>query len=136
MTLKSPKEQKSGGDTIVDVFESGGPLCPVKAFLKWKPSISKSNRGYPIFRKKNGTPLTTRKLNQHLKTLLGEHIPKNTGTISSHSFRIGIASLLGTQGFSDKEIMQAGRWSSRAFERYMKLPRTKRAEIAKKIGSL
>ncbi len=49
---------------------------------------------------------------------------------------IGIASMLGSAGFEDQEIMATGRWSSRVFERYLKLTRTKRAEVNKKIGKL
>jgi hypothetical protein len=40
------------------------------------------------------------------------------------------------RGFEDGEVMVAGRWSSRAFEGYMRNPRTKRASIAKEIAKL
>jgi hypothetical protein len=56
------------------------------------------------------------------------------GTITSHSFRAGIASMMGVMGYSDSEIMGVGRWSSNSFEKYIKLPRTRRLEMAKKIG--
>lgn len=131
ITLKNPKE--SGNITVVDIFESGGPLCPVKALLKWE-SINKPDTNLPMFRNKAGTPLTASKLNGYLKELLGKHL--TDGQITTHSFRIGIASILGSKGFSDSEIKLAGRWSSRAFQAYLRLPRTQRAEIAKKIGTL
>lgn len=131
IVLKSPKE--SGNKTIVDIFESGGPLCPVKAMQKWQ-KVSKPDATLPLFRDKNGTPLTATKLNLYLKELLGKHL--NSGSITTHSFRIGIASILGTKGFSDSEIKLAGRWSSRAFQAYLRLPRTQRAAIAMKIGNL
>ncbi len=51
----------------------------------------------------------------------------------THSFRIGTASMLGTLGYGDEDIQAVGRWSSRAFEEYLRLPRTKRMLIAKKI---
>ena len=56
--------------------------------------------------------------------------------MTSHSFRAGIASLMGVLGYSDDQIMAIGRWSSSAFERYLKLPRTKRAQMAKELGKL
>ena len=34
--VKSPKEDRIGKDIIVDVYESGGFACPVRAFKKWK----------------------------------------------------------------------------------------------------
>ena len=53
-----------------------------------------------------------------------------------HSFRAGMASLLGTLGYTDEDIQAVGRWSSRAFLAYLKLPRTQRLTMAKKIGEL
>ena len=39
--------------------------------------------------------------------------------------------MMGTLGFSVEDIKAVGRWNSRAFLEYVKLPRTRRAEIAK-----
>ena len=135
VTLKCPKEKKAGRPTIIDVFEIGGPLCPVGAFLTWT-ELNTPEPGMPLFRKRDGTPMTGRKVNTLLKTLLREFACFENGTISSHSFRSGIVSILGSKGFSDEEIKLVGRWSSRAFIRYMKLPRTQQAAIAKRIGNL
>ena len=41
--------------------------------------------------------------------------------------------MLANLGYSVKEVKAVGRWSSRAVELYMKLPRTKRMSVAKKI---
>jgi hypothetical protein len=41
--------------------------------------------------------------------------------------------MLGTLGYDDEDIQEVGRWSSRAFEEYLMLPRTKRMAVAKKI---
>jgi hypothetical protein len=41
--------------------------------------------------------------------------------------------MLGKLGYSDADIKAVGRWSSRAFEEYLRLPRTKRMQIAKEI---
>jgi hypothetical protein len=133
--LKCPKEQRDGKAVLVDIFESGGPICPVRAFQKWK-LLAKCENGKPAFRGPCGTPLTGRKLNSYVKDLLKDSINYREGQLTTHSFRSGIASLLGSKGFSDEEIKQAGRWSSNAFQVYMKLPRTKRAAIARRIGQL
>jgi hypothetical protein len=133
--LKCPKEQRDGKAVLVDVFESGGPICPVKAFCKWK-LLAKCEGKKPAFRAPCGTPLTGRKLNGYVKELLKGSIDYAEGQLTGHSFRSGIASLLGSKGFSDEEIKQVGRWSSSAFQAYIKLPRTKRAAIARRIGQL
>lgn len=133
--LKSPKELKKAKSTIVDIYQSDGPLCPVKAFEKWqKKNNAESN--LPLFRDKEGVPLTIRKMNLLLTMLMGKHIPVEGGKFSSHSFRIGLATVLGEKGFADKDIKSAGRWSSRVFSTYCTLPRTQRAAIAKEIGAL
>jgi hypothetical protein len=133
--LKSPKEQRDGKTVVVDVFESGGDICPVRAYRKWE-KLSQGEADWPAFRAPCGTPLTGRKLNSYIRELLGGSVDYEKGKITSHSFRSGIASILGSKGFSDEEIKQAGRWSSNAFQAYMKLPRTKRAAIARRIGQL
>ena len=71
-----------------------------------------------------------------LRKLLGKHLVGYKRKVTSHSFRAGLASLMGKLGYSDDDIMAVGRWSSRSFEAYMKLPRTKRLMMAKKIGRM
>ena len=135
VTLKCPKERAAGDATVVDIFESGGSLCPIKAFSRWQTRSDRMG-DMPLFRTGDGTPLTCRKYNELLKKLLGRHAHFSGGSISAHSFRAGITTILGTKGFSDEEIKLVGRWSSRAFEIYMKGNRTKRALMAKKLGEL
>lgn len=134
ISIKSPKEDRIGREVIIDIYSSHGLLCPVKAFEKWLNTNPPADADKPAFRDENGTPLTGRKLNQILKTCLSEHINYEDGYVTSHSFRSGIASLMGTLGYTDSQIKAVGRWSSSAFESYLKLPRTKRAEMARKIG--
>ena len=134
--IKSPKTDRIGVDAIIDVYESKGPLCPVKAFKKWKQYASHLSSASPAFRDESGRPLTGAKFNKILKSFLGKHINYKLGKISSHSFRSGMASLLGTLGYSDEEIQAVGRWSSRAFLAYLKLPRTQRLQMARKIGEM
>jgi hypothetical protein len=133
--LKCPKENKTAAATVVDVFQNGGKICPVKAFKKWK-SLKFRQAGLPLFRWDSGTPLTGTKLNKIMKTLLGPHTDSTIGFFGTHSFRIGIATMLGQAGFEDQDIMATGRWSSRVFERYLKLARTKRSSVHQKISRL
>ena len=135
ITLKCPKEKKTGDSTIVDIFEAEGPLCPVRAYEKWRRN-SNQQANMPLFCHPDGTPLTDRKFNFYLKTLLGRHAQFAKGTISSHSFRAGIPTILGSKGHDDEEIKKVGRWSSRAFEIYIKGKRTNRAAIARQLGDI
>lgn len=134
--LKSQKTDRIGVDMIVDVYESGGALCPVRACKKWMASSSQLSDSKPAFRLGSGKPLTGKKYNSYLKKLLEKHLNYEKERITSHSFRAGIATLMGQMGFADQEIQALGRWSSKAFEAYLKLPRTKRLEMARQIGRL
>jgi hypothetical protein len=88
------------------------------------------------FRREDGSAFTGRRLNETLKKLLHGHLDYDQGRIWTHSFRSGIPSMLGAAGFSDSDIMAVGRWSSRAFECYLKLARTKRKQMARAIAGL
>jgi len=134
--LKCPKENRNGQCTIVKVYETEGTLCPVKAFDRWNRMTKTKEDKTPLFREEDGTPLTGKKLNKVLKTLLEDNIDYKIGKIQTHSFRIGLASTLGARGFSEEEIKKAGRWKSGAYETYTRLPRTDRDKVARKISLL
>jgi hypothetical protein len=135
VSVKAPKENKKGGTAVVDVYETEGPTCPVKAFTRWRDRTS-YDANMILFKEEDGTPLTGRKFNALLRQLLEPHIDYSKGQITAHSFRSGIPSLLGALGHSEDDIKKVGRWSSRSFEHYTKLPRTNRAAIAQKLGRI
>ena len=132
--LKSPKEDRIGKGKIIDIYESKGPLCPVRAWERWSRLKGETREDLPAFRRENGTCFTGKHLNKLLRAFLEPHLDYEQMKISSHSFRAGMATLLGTLGFGDEEIMAMGRWSSDAYLSYLKLPRTKRIEMAKKVA--
>lgn len=134
--LKQEKTNSSKSATIIDVFEAPGPICPVRALRKWLNCSPHTNKKLPAFRKPDGRAYTGRELNEYLSGFSQRTFPNSPGKISAHSFRVGLASTLGSLGYDDSEIQLAGRWSSRAFESYLKLPRTKRIRIAREIGNL
>ena len=121
--IKSPKTDRVGADTIVDVYESGGPLCPLRAFSNWRAVAAHTIKSYLLFIDDQGLPLTGKRFNTILKDSWGKYLDYRVGKITSHSFRAGIASLPGVIGFSEGEIKAVGRWSSRAYLDYLKLPR-------------
>ena len=128
--IKAPKENRAGTSEIVDVYETKSGICPIRAFRKWDSQREKEV-GQPIFRFKDGTPLTGRKFNEILRERLRGLVPDVDTLISSHSFRAGAASMMAALGYSDEDIKAVGRWNSRSFEDYIKVPRTKRIAIAK-----
>ena len=134
--VKAPKESRHGKAVVIDVYQATGHICPVKAFKKWVATASHREPGQPAFRQADGTPLTGKKVNKILKERLSGFVNMSLGPLTTHCFRIGLASMLGQLGHDDGEIQAVGRWSSRAFETYIKLPRTKRMAMAKKIAMI
>ena len=132
--IKAPKEDKLGRITIVDVFQSRSDLCPVRAFQKWKNTNPPTAPGQSAFRWAKGTPLTGGKLTEVIRERLSGLLGGTERHYSTHSFRTGAASMLGALGYSDSDVKALGRWNSRSFERYMKLPRSKRAAVAKEFS--
>ena len=128
--IKAPKEDKTGKAVIVDVFQTRSAVCPVQAFVKWDGYRLKE-RDQPLFRFSSGEPLTGKRLNEIIRERLQGQEGVDGELISSHSFRAGAASSMAAMGFGDEDIQSVGRWSSRAFLEYIKLPRTRRAEVAR-----
>ena len=134
LTLKSEKTNSSGTPTVVDIYPSQSSVCPISAFKKWQAAKPEHQSHLPAFRLQNGDNLTLRAFNKFLKETFDPLLAGKNGSISGHSLRIGLASMLGSLGYADEEVMAAGRWSSRAFKAYLKLPRTRRLEVARAIG--
>ena len=132
--VKAPKERRDNRAVIVDIYQADTNICPVRATKKWWRATKSFQSDQPAFRLGNGDPLTIQMFNKILKDRL---IGVLDGyRLSSHSFRGGAASMMASLGYSDKDVKAVGRWSSRAVELYMKLPRTKRISAAKNVQKL
>ena len=127
--LKNSKTSKSS--EIVDVYENDSAICPVKAYTKLSKTTKAMANDYPMFSNEKGKLLTVRKLNVHLHRLVNSKLTGCRGKVTAHSFRAGLTSIFGSLGYADEELKRFGRWSSRAFELYIKSNRTKRAGVAK-----
>jgi hypothetical protein len=133
LRLKSPKEDKMNRSLIVDVFGSGSNLCPVKALKSWLDAGVEREAEGPLFCLSSGAPLTPKKFIQIVRSQLKGYL-EDENTIAGHSFRIGLASMLASLGYSETDIKAMGRWSSRAWLEYVKHPRTLRIAVARNVG--
>jgi site-specific recombinase XerD len=91
--------------------------CPVKAyaaFLRIRP-----DRTMTAFCYADSKPLTATYVRQSFNRIL-HSLGMRAADYNTHSFRIGRATDMYTQGFSDAQIAMAGRWKSRAFVTYIK----------------
>jgi hypothetical protein len=131
--LKSTKTCRAAlKGQVVEVFENGTKLCPVRAYKKYRELHGSSRQGMPAFRDETGWAYRHAQFNKDLKEILGKKI--QYGKLTAHSFRSGLATLMATVGYSDEEIQAAGRWSSEAFLRYIKRPRLTRIRVAKRLS--
>ena len=120
---------------VIDIYPTNSDLCPIRAYDKWV-NTKTCALNLPAFRLTSGKTLTPTNFNAKLHTWLRGYIDYSVCSVTGHSFRAGIPSILATMGFPDKDIQAAGRWSSRAFELYCKLPRTRRIAMSRALGNL
>ena len=88
-------------------------LCPVSAmynFIHQSTFISG-----PLFTYSDGSYLTQNRVSLMLRSCFGNC------RINTHSFRIGGASTMASAGIPDSTIMIMGRWSSNAYQKYLRL---------------
>ena len=97
---------------------SGNVVCAVRALLHYL-HLRGGNAG-PLFRHKNGSPLTRTTLTAWLRNAVSR--AGIEGNFSGHSFRIGAATSAATAGIPDHLIKTLGRWFSNAYQLYIQTP--------------
>jgi len=136
ITVKNPK---SGRKTeLVEIFEFPKKrLCPVRSLRKLR-SLQKKGGVFdpfrPVFRFGSGSCLTQRRLNKFIGRLGRKSVfGKNKWT--GKSFRAGLPSDMerGPPILEKKDYQKLGRWSSNAFECYLKENRAERKWEMEKI---
>ena len=117
LTLKQPKTSRSMPTQLVEIPELGRDLCAVRAFRKWSAGRkARQDPETPVFTMANGDLVTTGYINKVLAELLKEESPK----ITAKAFRPGLATILARQGATPEELKVLGRWTSKAYEQYIR----------------
>ena len=102
---------------LVEIPELGRDVCAVRAFMKLSAGKkSKQDPSTPVFTMANGDLVTVGYVNKMLKALLKEESPK----ITAKAFRPGLATILTRQGATPEELKVLGRWTSKAYEAYIR----------------
>lgn len=106
------------------------PLCAVDAMLAYL--VIRGDFPGPLFRLQSGQPLSRPLLNQWLRDIMsGAGI---TGSFSSHSFRIGAATVAAQRGIPDHQIQLMGRWTSNAYQLYIRTPADVLAKLSVQLA--
>ncbi len=87
----------------------------------------------PQFVYSDGSPLSKCKLNKKLQQVLSA--AGWQGRFTLHSFRVGAASTAASLGTPDHLIKALGRWSSEAYQVYIKLPQNRLVSASKSLAS-
>ena len=131
--LLKPKEFREGrGGVNVELFELGDSMkwCPVRAHRKFLEDCAWTRtKDSPVFRWKSGRNITPEALNNYIRTValdLSDY-PADS-SVTSHSFRAGIVSLMGAMGEPEDLIKSIGRWSSNSWMLYAKTGRSVRLD--------
>ena len=103
-----------------DIYVGRGvdSVCPIVALGSYL-----SRRGStpgPLFLFSNSRPLTRQQLSSSVQAIL--HAAGYSGSYSGHSFRIGAATTAAARGVPDHLIKTLGRWSSDAYQVYIRTP--------------
>ena len=92
-------------------------FCPKKALLEFL--IARQSAPGPLFVGQKGEHLSRYLVQKTLKKSL-TRIGCDATRFNTHSFRVGRASDLATQGVSEQIIRETGRWNSNAFMKYLR----------------
>lgn len=118
--LQSSKtDQHGAGVTIFIPNQVDKEICPVLALNSFKTVCS--NQSGPLFCHFDKSPLTNYQFSAMLKNAL-KILGIVNSKITSHSFRIGMATTLAMESVSDDEIKRLGRWKSSVYLRYIRIP--------------
>jgi len=98
---------------------SNKTVCPVHSLRSYLQLRGKeSSKVQPLFSFMDNAPITRSFFNSQLQLSL-KFAGLNVKKYKSDSFRIGAAT---AKGFSEEQIQQMGRWNSKAFKKYIRIP--------------
>ena len=116
--IKSSKTDPFCKGCYVHIGLGSLPLCAVHAMMAYL--AVKGDVPGLLFLPCNGQPLSRARLTDWLRQIL--HSAGLEGNFSSHSFRIGTATVAAQNGVPDHLIQALGRWQSSAYQSYIRTP--------------
>ena len=128
LTIKASKTDPFRKGCYLYIGLGRPPLCALSAIMNYLPLRGQSPG--PLFLLSNGQPLSHTLLTHWLKDIFAA--AGIQGSFSSHSFRIGAATVAARMGVPDHLIQAVGRWNSDAYKLYIRTP----AEALAQVSSL
>ena len=128
--IKASKTDPFRQGCYVHVGLGKAPLCAVHAMLSYL-ALWGATPG-PLFLLKSGQPLSRATLTKWLREILSS--AGISGNFSSHSFRIGAATVAARNGVPDHLIQALGRWTSNAYQLYIRTPSEALASLSNRLA--
>lgn len=128
--IKASKTDPFRKGCHIYIGTGSAPLCALMAMAAYLHK--RGNSPGPLFLLQNGQPLSRELLSSWLKRILtASGVP---GNFSSHSFRIGAATVAARNGVPDHLIQALGRWTSNAYVTYIRTPAEALAKITHRLA--
>ena len=116
--------------TFIHIGLGWPPLCAVHSVLSYL--TRRGDVPGPLFLFQNGQLLSRALLTDWLRQILASvNIP---GNFSSYSFHIGAATVAARNGVPDHLIQALGRWSTSAYQLYIRAPSKSLAALSTKLA--
>ena len=117
IAFRAYKHSQGATPTITISADPSSNCCPVTSlrnYLAYRGPIPG-----PLFIHQDASAATRQQFSERLKTTATMcNLPSHC--YNTHSFRVGRATQMATDGQSDQTIRTAGRWKSSAFQRYIR----------------
>ncbi|KAK3730899.1 hypothetical protein QZH41_012612 [Actinostola sp. cb2023] len=128
--IKASKTDPFRKGCHVHIGRGSPPLCAVSAVAAYL-----NRRGGapgPLFLMEDGQPLSREQLSNWLRSIFAT--TGVDGNFSSHSFRIGAATVAANNGVLNHTIQALGRWTSNAYLAYIRTPAESLATVSQQLS--
>ena len=127
VTLHYSKTDQFGNGATIYLGRTRNTICPVSAVLQYL-AIRPPTEG-PLFVLESGAPLTKRVFITRVREALRQ-AGIDSSNYKGHSFRIGAATTASACGLNEGLIKSLGRWTSAAYQAYIRIPPAELASIS------
>ena len=131
VALHHSKTNQFGSTQTMSISATHTSLCPVGAIAKYAP-FRQPFGPCPLFILSTGKFLTRQDV-VHVTRLMLSRVAFDAPSYNTHSFRIGAATTAATAGIPDHLIEHLGRWSSNAYQRYIRPQQSSSEAAARKM---
>ena len=130
LRIKASKTDPFRKGCFLHIGKGEFPLCAISSLLAYL--TLRGDASGPLFLFQDGRPLSRALLTSWLRGILSAAgIP---GNFSSHSFRIGAATVAARNGIPDHQIQALGRWTSSAYLLYIRTPAESLSRLSKQLS--